>query len=124
MQELTQAQYLQNIADYEKLYLIITENDKVFLRADIENAETLRIEMMYFEMDTSLTFWEANSECRGNYAGKIFFVEYEGIEPAKINILNDFLNLCTNSIFLLCDNDELKNILPKYPNESIYIIIK
>ena len=124
MQELTRQQYIENISDYEKLYLLITTDDKVFLRADIENEEILRIEMMYFELNTSLTFWEANSECRGKYAGKIFFEEYENNKIAEENILQDFLAMYDDAIFLLCDNDELKNILPNYSNHAIYTVVK
>lgn len=47
MKELTRQQYLENIYDFEKLYLIVTESDKIYLRADIENEENLRIEMFY-----------------------------------------------------------------------------
>ena len=47
MKELTRQQYIKNICNYEKLYLIIVEDNKIFLRADIEDAENLRIERLY-----------------------------------------------------------------------------
>ena len=124
MQELTKIQYIKSVTDYEKLYLVISDDESIFLRADIENEENLRIEMMYFELNTAFSFSLANSECRERYAGKIYFIEYDSDEEAEKNILKDFLSLSDNAIFLLCEDDELKNILPKYPNESIYVVIK
>ncbi|MBQ7705238.1 MAG: hypothetical protein IJT73_07425 [Selenomonadaceae bacterium] len=34
-QELTRQQYIENISAYEKLYLLITTDNKVFLRAEV-----------------------------------------------------------------------------------------
>lgn len=124
MKELTKIQYIESVNNYEKLYLIINDDESVFLRADIENEETLRIEMMYFELNTAFSFSLATSECRGKYTGKIYFIEYDNDKDAEKNILEDFLNLNNDAIFLLCKDAELKNILPKYSNKSIYIVIK
>ena len=123
MQEVTREFYTKNIADYEKVMLIETEEDKIYLRADIENEENLRIETMDFEMDSSLNFIDSNSESR-NCNKKIYFIEYKSNELAERNILKDFLNLSDNAIFLLCRDNELKNILPKYKNQSIYVLIE
>lgn len=117
MQEVTREDYVKNITDYEKLYLIIVEDDEIFLRADIEDEENLRIEMMYFEMDTSLNFTNANSECRGRYAGGIHFFETDAE-----NVIEEFLNIDGTAIYLICAEDDLKNILPRYKNTSIYIL--
>ncbi len=117
MQEVTREEYVKNITDYEKLHLIIVEDDKIFLRADIEDEENLRIEMMYFEMDTSLNFGDANSECRGRYAGGIYFCDTD-----EENVLEEFLNIDGTAIYLICAEDDLKNILSRYKNTSIYIL--
>ena len=87
MKEISREEYISKInpekTEYLNLNLIITEESKVYLRADIENEEDFRIEMMYFEMDTSLNFLEANSECRGRYSGGIYFEIYEDWEEGK-----------------------------------------
>ena len=121
MQEISRKEYINNVVDYEKLYLIFVDDDKVFLRADIENEENLRIEIMDFEMDISLNFLESNSDSR-NCGGKIYFIEYENYESAEKNIVEDFLNIEKDSIYLICDEYDLKNILQKYKNKSIYVI--
>ena len=125
MQEISREEYISRInpkkTDYVNLNLIITEEDKVFLRADIENEEDLRIEMMNFEMDTSLNFIDSNSESR-NCEGKIYFIEYDSEEEAEENILKDFLNIEKDSIYLICKEEDLKNILPKYKNKIIYVM--
>ena len=121
MKEISREEYIKNIVDYEKLYLILVDDDKVFLRSDIENEENLRIEMMNFEMNTSLNFLESNSDSR-NFGGKIYFIEYDSYETAEKNIVEDFLNIESNSIYLICNESDLKNILQKYKNKSIYVI--
>ena len=124
MKELTRQQYIKNICDYEKLYLIIVEDNKIFLRADIEDTENLRIEMLHAELNSALKFIDAEQESRKNYCGKIYFIEYENSEIAAKNILKDFLNLADDeSIFLLYENDDLKKILEIYPNKYIYLRI-
>lgn len=120
MQEISKKQYIKNIYDYEKLYLIIVEDNKIYLRADIENEENLRIEMMYFEMNTSLTFFEANNECRGRYCGGIYIFDYDN----ESEIIKDFLNIEQEAIFLICEDNDLKNILHKYRNKKIYVVTK
>ena len=92
MKELTRQQYIENICDYEKLYLIVTETDKIYLRADFENEENLRIEMLHIELNPALKFLDAEQEGRKNYCGKIYFIEYETGEITEKNILADFLN--------------------------------
>ena len=123
MQEISRKEYINNVVDYEKLYLILVDDDKVYLRADIENEENLRIEIMDFEMDTSLNFLESNSDSR-NCGRKIYFIEYDSYEMAEKNIVKDFMNLYENCeiVYLLCREDDLKNILQKYKNKSIYVI--
>ena len=124
MKELTRQQYIENICDYEKLYLIVTETDKIYLRADFENEENLRIEMLHIELNPALKFFDAEQEGRKNYCGKIYFIEYETGEIAKANILADFLNLAEyDAIFLLYENDNLKNILKTYQKKYIFLRI-
>ena len=124
MKELTRQQYIENICDYEKLYLIVTETDKIYLRADFENEENLRIEMLHIELNPALKFLDAEQEGRKNYCGKIYFIEYETGEIAKANILADFLNLAEyDAIFLLYENDNLKNILKTYQKKYIFLRI-
>lgn len=124
MKEITKEQFIQSINDYEKLYLIATENDKVYLKADIERGGDieLRVEIMDFELDISLSFWEACSECRGRYCGGINFIEYNSYEEACLNVLDDFLKFAPDSIYLQCDENELKCVLEQYRNQSIYIL--
>lgn len=123
MKELTRQQYIKNICDYEKLYLIIVEDNKIFLRADIEDAENLRIEMLHAEWNPALNFLDAEQEGRKNYCGKIYFIEYENNEIAAKNILKDFLKLANDAIFLLYENDNLKKILEIYPDKYIFLKI-
>lgn len=80
MKEVTRTQYISSVIDYEQLYLIEAISGKVFLCSDIEYGGDLqipRIEMMYFEMDISLSFHNACSECRARYTGGINFAEYQ-----------------------------------------------
>lgn len=124
MKELTRQQYIENIYDYEKLYLLIVEDENIYLRADFENEENLRIEMFYFELNTSLKLLDAEQEARESHCGKIYFIEYENNEIAEKNFLTDFLNLADdNAIFLLYENDDLKKILEIYPNKYIFLSI-
>lgn len=124
MKELTRQQYIKNICNYEKLYLIIVEDENIYLRADFENEEFLRIEMLYAELNPALKFLDAEQEGRKNYCGKIYFIEYESNEIVKKNILTDFLNLADDdAIFLLYENDNLKNFLKIYPNKNIFLLI-
>lgn len=121
MQEISR-EYIEKICNYENVYLILTDADKVFLRADIEDEDNLRIEMMYFEMDTSLSFSKANSESK-NCGGKIHFVEYDNRESAERDIFKDFLNIGVDPIYLMCTDNDLGNISQQYKNKSIYVYI-
>ena len=78
MQEITKEQYIERINDHERLYLVTTDDHNIYLKADIEYGGEigLRIEMMDFKLDTSLTFWNACNECRCRYTGGICFIEY------------------------------------------------
>ena len=122
MKEITCEEYIESISDYEKLHLIKVETEKIYLRADIEDEENLRIEMMNFEMNISLNFTNSNSDSR-NCGGKIYFIEYENYETAEKNIVKDFLYIEPNAIYLLCNEEDLKNILHKYKNKIIYAVI-
>lgn len=104
--------------------MIVTETDKIYLRADFENEENLRIEMLHIELNPALKFLDAEQEGRKNYCGKIYFIEYETSEIAKANIWADFLNLAEyDAIFLLYENDNLKNILKTYQKKYIFLRI-
>lgn len=63
MKEITKKQYIERINDYERLYLVMTDDHNIYLKADIEYGGEigLRIEMMDFKLDTSLTFWNARN---------------------------------------------------------------
>ncbi|MGN1305119.1 MAG: hypothetical protein ACI4YB_08800 [Oscillospiraceae bacterium] len=126
MQEITKEQYVQSVNDYEKLYLITIENNEVYLKADIERGGDieLRVEIMDFKLDTSLTFWKACGECRCRYPGGIYFIEYDTYEEAQLNVIDDFLNLSPNSIFLFCEDNELQEVAEKYNNQSVYVLTK
>lgn len=124
MKELTHQQYIENICDYEKLYLLVTEDDRIYLRADFENEEILQIEMLHAELNPALNFLESEQVGRENYCGKIYFIEYENSEIAEKNILTDFLDLADDdAIFLLYENDDLKKILKTYPNKYVFLSI-
>lgn len=126
MQEVIKDCFMQNIIDCEKLYLINIENNEVILKADIERGGDigLRVEMMNFKLDTSLTFWESAIECRSRYSGGIQFIEYDTYEEAQLNIIDDFLSLSPQSIYLMCENNELQLIATKYNYQSIYVLTK
>lgn len=123
---ITKEQYVQSIYDYEKLYLITVKNKEVYLIADIERGGDieLRVEMMNFQLDTSLTFWEACGECRCHYPGGIYFIEYNTYEEAQANVINDFLNLSQNAIYLFCEENELPAVAEKHNNQNIYVLTK
>lgn len=125
MKEITKDTYIASISDYEKLFLIHTENGEVYLRADIEYGGEicLRIEMMDFDMNPDLLFSEACSECCGRYAGGITFIEYETFDDAQKSILSDFLSLGENAFYLSCSDDEMRCVAEKYLNNEIYILV-
>lgn len=125
MKEVTKEQWLSSVTDLEKLYLIQTDNGKVYLLSDIEYGGDmgLRIEMMYFEMNTERPFSTANSECRGHYTGGITFIEYNTKEEADRYVLTEFLDLKKNAIYLLCSECEFKEVSQLYLNNIIYISI-
>lgn len=125
MKEVTKEQCLSSVTDLEKLYLIQTDNGKVYLLSDIEYGGDigLRIEIMNFEMNTKLPFSTANSECRGHYIGGITFIEYNTKEEADRYVLTEFLDLKKNAIYLLCSECEFKEVSQLYLNNIIYISI-
>lgn len=124
MQEITKEQYIERINDHERLYLVTTDDHNICLKADIEYGGEigLRIEMMEFKLDTSLTFWNACNECRCRYTGGICFIEYDTYEEAKQNIIIDFLNLSPNAIYLFCKDNEIQEAADNYSNQNIYIL--
>lgn len=124
MQEITKEQYIERINDHERLYLVTTDDHIICLKADIEYGGEigLRIEMMDFKLDTSLTFWNACNEFRCRYTGEICFIEYDTYEEAKQNIIIDFLNLSPNAIYLFCKDNEIQEAADNYSNQNIYIL--
>lgn len=124
MQEITKEQYIKRINDYERLYLVTTDDHNIYLKSDIERGGEigLRIELMDFMLDTSLTFWNACNECRCRYTGGICFIEYDTYEEAKQNIIIDFLNLSPNAIYLFCKDNEIQEAADNYSNQNIYIL--
>lgn len=99
MQEITKEQYIERINDHERLYLVTTDDHNICLKADIEYGGEigLRIEMMEFKLDTSLTFWNACNECRCRYTGGICFIEYD-YEETKPNVIKQLPENCENCI--------------------------
>ena len=134
MKELSKEEFKNNIFDQEKIYLISIEGDKVYLQADIEFGGDigLRIDIMDFDLDTSLGFWNASGECCGRYCGGMTFIEYDSYEEASERILDDFLNLHNSSVYwdrepmyLYCEDYELDCITKAYTDKSlIYITTK
>ena len=125
MTEITKQEYISLINNYELLYLVGIESEKIYLRADIEYGGDvgLRIEQMNFELNTYLPFSEANSNCRGNYCGGIRFIEYCDEIEANQRIISDFLKLGNKPIYLKCCDDDIKNVINSYPDEQAYIVI-
>ena len=141
MKELNCEQYIKNIVNYEKLYLLLTHKDKVYLFADIEEHENYiigglvyRIELLEFDLDTSLSFSEANAEGRERYFGDIYFIEYKSRKESEKKVLKDFFNLAKEIknkekinkeptdkkiIYVLCEENELKDVLKSYPDNII-----
>ncbi|MBP1561158.1 MAG: hypothetical protein J6C96_07965 [Oscillospiraceae bacterium] len=124
MQEITKEQCIERINDHERLYLVTTDDHNICLKADIEYGGEIgiRIELMDFMLDTSLTFWNACNECRCRYTGEICFIEYDTYEEAKQNIIIDFLNLSPNAIYLFCKDNEIQVAADNYSNQNIYIL--
>lgn len=124
MQEITKEQYIKRINDYERLYLVTTDDHIIYLKADIEYGGEigLRIEMMDFKLDTSLTFWNSCNECRCRYTGGICFIEYDTYEEAKQNVIIDFLNLSPNAIYLFFKDSEIQEVADSFSNQNIYIL--
>ena len=122
MIQLTKEQYIAQINDLEKIYLIYISHKNIYLNADIEKGGDigLRIEIMNFLLDTSLGFWNANNECRSKYVGGISFIEYNNYKDATETIISDFLNLNNNAIFIKCKDSELNDISKLYQG-YIYI---
>ena len=118
MKEITKEQYLQDVNDFEKMYLIAVDGGRVFLRADIERGGEvgLRIETMNFELDTAFGFWQANVDCRGRYAGGISFIEYENYDEAESRVMDDFVGIADRATFVYCGDGELKNIASVCPD--------
>lgn len=126
MQELSKEQYISTISDLEKIYLVELVNDRMYLLSDIEKGGDigLRIENMFFEMNTLLGFQKANRECRGNYSGGISFIEYNDYNEAECNIINDFINLEKEAIYLSCFDTDMEKVIYKYPSKArLYIVI-
>lgn len=116
---------MKNTENHLRFNLLITEYNKIYLRSDIAESEgILRIEMMYFEMDTSLDIWRANSDCRGRYSRGIYFIEYDSEKEAEENIVKAFMSIQDDGeeIYLLCNENELEDILKNYPNKAIYVM--
>ena len=125
LKEVTRQEYISNIVDLESLHLLTVVDGKVYLRGDIEltGDGEFRIEMMDFLLNQSLTLNEANSICREHYAGGIYFIEYDSINEEKENIISDFIEIDPDGIYILCDDNELKQIAEIYTNEKVYVRI-
>ena len=127
MKELTKEQYIErvSVSNYERAYLLLLEDNTVFLRANMDfgGEIRLRIEMMHFELEPELGFWEANCNCRDRYPGGIYFIEYESFEEAEEKIINDFLDLEENVIYLYSEDNELKDLVNSYPDKTLVYVV-
>lgn len=127
MKELTKEQYIErvSVSNYERAYLLLLEDNAVYLRANMDFGGDigLRIEMMHFELDKKLGFWEADCNCRERYPGGIYFIEYESFEEAEEKIINDFLDLEENVIYLYSEDNELKDLVNSYPDKTLVYVV-
>lgn len=118
--------FFEQLHNIENAFLLQIDSDQIYLISDMEYGGTLenaRVEMMRFCLNPSETILDDVSNCRGRYAGGITFLENDkelrqSIEQAK----TDFLTLSDTDTFLLCENDELKQ-LKKYAGKQVYIYV-
>ena len=118
--------FLEQLHNIENAFLLQINTDQIYLLSDMEYGgitENARVEMMRFCLNPSETILDEVSNCRGRYAGGITFLENDkelrqSIEQAK----TDFLALSDTDTFLLCENDELKQ-LKKYEGKQVYIYV-
>ncbi|MBR6986272.1 MAG: hypothetical protein IKH75_22650 [Ruminococcus sp.] len=112
----------------ENVFLIKIDNKIPYLQSDIEYGGDIGIciELMDFILDSSLSFLEANDECRNIYAGGITFIEYSNIKIAEQEILSDFLSIKNSYKFhsyelhyLKCNNNELYAVAKKYSDNTL-----
>lgn len=125
MTTLSKSQFISSITSLERLYLLETDNGRVYLHSDIEYGGDLqipRVEMMCFAMNTELPIEIACSGCRSRYIGGITFIEYDDEATAVACALDDFLNLEKDAIYLLCDENELANIAKSFGMAFIYAV--
>lgn len=126
MTKASKQSFLEQLHNIENAFLIEVDSDQIYLLSDMEYGGTLenaRVEMMRFCLNPSETILDEVSNCRGRYAGGITFLENDkelrqSIEQAK----TDFLALSDTDTFLLCENDELKQ-LKKYEGKQVYIYV-
>ena len=118
--------FFEQIHNIENAFLLQINTDQIYLLSDMEYGgitENARVEMMRFCLNPSETILDEVSNCRGRYAGGITFLENDkelrqSIEQAK----TDFLALSDTDTFLICENDELKQ-LKKYEGKQVYIYV-
>lgn len=136
MQEISKKDYRENFNkmkdtdNYVRFYLLVSTEDKLYLCADIVNEGISRyMETMDFELNTALSIIEADNDCREKYEGNIYFQDYdddswEEVTDDFMNIKNDFMHTenYEDEVYLLSDEDELEDILQKYPNKAIYFM--
>ena len=113
MKELTKEQYIErvSVSNYERAYLLLLVDNTVYLRANLDFGGEigLRIEMMRFELEPELGFWK--------------FIEYDSYEEAEEKIINDFLDLEENAIYLYCEDNELKDLVNSYPDKTLVYVV-
>ena len=118
--------FFEQIHNIENAFLLQINTDQIYLLSDMEYggiSENARVEMMRFCLNPLETILDEVSNCRGRYAGGITFLENDkelrqSIEQAK----TDFLALSDTDTFLICENDELKQ-LKKYEGKQVYIYV-
>ena len=112
MRAISKKEYLLIIDDCESVYLIKTQNGKIYLLADMEyggDYQQARIEQMNFELNIALKISEAVNECRECYNGGIYFMEYDEDTTDNV-VIRDFIGICPNADCLECSEYDLERV--------------
>ena len=125
MRKISKEEYIEFIKiTPEHVALIEIENDKVFLKADMEfsgQQQLLCVENMYFQLNDSKKLLHDLEECRSFYAGGITF-SIENCENENIAI-EVFMQRSDTELYLLVNDNELEDIIKNYSGE-VYIAVK
>lgn len=132
MKIVSREQYMRASRDLERYYLFSTKAGCVYLRSDIEYGGELqspRIEVMQFAVDTTIGIKKAVDKSRGENAGRILLFEHKTPVEAYKKVMGSFTDFAesvcceSDTVFLECRDDELRDIVKKYPNNNIYVVV-